>query len=194
MQPQHFHLPFAINYDSHPCRHHIFSSFCPSVTATERRLHLPMNHIPGTIEKIDIASEQGTKLLCLRWRGVQYSCCSFKETATIISRNPTMDLILFSSVAGFGVSLQGIQPLHASSYMTLVLQRSGDLRKKKASLWSPADGPCNARHDMQEYRTVWLPLCVRGAATRDGALRVLGHVAQVRGVSRDRERESVGEG
>jgi hypothetical protein len=42
--------------------------------------------------------------------------------------------------------------------------------------------------------TVRLPLCVRGAATRDGAMRVLGHVAQVRGVSRSRKRERVGEG
>jgi hypothetical protein len=24
------------------------------------------------------------------------------------------------------------------------------LRKRIASLWSPADGPCNARHGMQE--------------------------------------------
>lgn len=38
--------------------------------------------------------------------------------------------------------------------------------------------------------TVRFPLCVRGAATRDGALRVLGHVAQVRGVGRSREEES----
>jgi hypothetical protein len=63
-----------------------------------------------------------------------------------------ISLLLLLPLRGLGYLCRGIQSLHASSFMTLALSCSAasDLRKRIASLWSPADGPCNARHGMQE--------------------------------------------